>query len=206
MPNENDELEPLVKVEEKPNSLVPEINKVNKDSEFTSNMEKAKVSTLAEASANDVKFVDDVKKELKQAMVKSAQLEKEKQELERKNIEYYQDLIETQKQLNEQKQAVNKWENRQKCREFHYNGVKPMLEFVGITQPMNLFFLYFLTVILIIPYLLHKLIRGTIGVIVSGEEKGNRKKQVVAYLWTLFAVLLTIGAIIGLYYLFKLLF
>lgn len=183
MLDENAELEPVI--ETKKNDIVKsdEIKKVNQETEFTKNMETAKVNTLAEASANDNKFVDDVKKELKQAMIKSAQLEKEKQELERKNVEYYQDLIETEKQLNEQKQAVNKWENKQKCREFHYNGVRPMLEFVGITQPMNLFFLYFLTIILIIPYLLHKLLKGTIGVIVAGEEKEQKKSFVFLGRW-----------------------
>ena len=48
------------------------------------------------------------------------------------------------KRLNEQLQAENAWSNKEKRREYHFNGVKAILMFVGIKEPMNLVILYIL--------------------------------------------------------------
>jgi len=91
--------------------------------------------------------------------------------------------------LNEQKQAEDKWTNKQKQREFHYAGVRPIMEFVGIKTPMNIALLYFLTMFLLPFFLFAKLWKGTIGALIVGAEDSDRPKAVRGFLYTLLAVI-----------------
>lgn len=66
---------------------------------------------------------------------------------------------------------------------------------------MNLFLLYFLTLILIWFFLLSKLLRGTIGALIAGAEDANRPKAVKGLLWTLIGAI-AVGALLCVVYLF----
>lgn len=167
---------------------VNEIRNVTASTTFTEAIDRAKIDTVEEASANDKTFKKEFTDKLKDATLKLAELETEKAELEKQNIEYHQELLQTQQELNEQLQAENQWANKEKRREYHYNGVKSILTFVGITEPMNLVVLYFLTAILVPFYLLNKLIAGTFGTLVAGASDSNRPKAVKGFLFTLLAV------------------
>jgi hypothetical protein len=167
---------------------VNEIRNVTASTTFTEAIDRAKIDTVEEASANDKTFKKEFTDKLKDATLKLAELETEKAELEKQNIEYHQELLQTQQELNEQLQAENQWANKEKRREYHYNGVKSILTFVGITEPMNLVVLYFLTAILVPFYLLNKLIAGTFGTLVAGASDANRPKAVKGFLFTLLAV------------------
>jgi hypothetical protein len=165
-----------------------EITNVTAKTSFTEAIDIAKIKTVEEASVNDEKFRKEFTEKLKDATIKLAEVEEEKAGLEKQNILYHQELLNTQQELNEQLQAENQWANKEKRREYHYNGVKPILTFVGITEPMNLVVLYFLTAILVPFYLLNKLIAGTIGALISGASDANRPKAVKGFLFTLLAV------------------
>lgn len=165
-----------------------QLSNVTAENSFTKAVDAAKINILQEASVNDKKFTDDFRDKLKEATLKLAEVEREKANLEKQNIEYHQEILETKQLLNEQKQAEDKWNNRQKSREYHYNGVKPIMEFVGIKQPMNIALLYSLTLFLLPFFLFAKFWKGTIGALIAGAEDSDRPKAVRGFLCTLLAI------------------
>lgn len=165
-----------------------QLSNVTAANSFTKAVDTAKLNVLQDASANDKKFTDDFKGKLKEATLKLAEVEREKANLEKQNIEYHQEILETQQLLNEQKQAEDKWTNKQKQREFHYAGVRPIMEFVGIKQPMNIVLLYSLTLFLLPFFLFAKFWKGTIGALIVGAEDSDRPKAVRGFLYTLLAI------------------
>ena len=112
------------------------IKRVTEQTEFSDAIDKAKVETLTDAAAYDDKFVSDFKAELKNAALKAAQLEKEKQELEKKNILLQQQFIKTQDELEAQKQRVNDWNNKRDKRQYAYDGLKDIMLFINVQNPM----------------------------------------------------------------------
>lgn len=176
-----------------------QISNVTRSTAFTNIVDDAKINVVKEAAATDIKFIEEFKKELKEATMKSAQLEREKQQLEIQNVQYHQELLDKEQQLNKLHKTEDKWENKQKRRQFHYDGVKPIMEWVGIKSPMNLFLLYFLTAIITLPYLLGKLVKGTFGNLICGAEDANRSKAMRGFLWTVLAITITILIGIGIY-------
>lgn len=164
------------------------ISNVTAANTFTKAVDVAKINILQEASVNDKKFTDDFRDKLKEATLKLAEVEREKANLEKQNIEYHQELLETKQLLNEQKQAEDKWVNKQRQREFHYAGVRPIMEFVGIKTPMNIALLYSLTMFLLPFFLFAKLWKGTIGALIAGAEDSDRPKAVRGFLYTLLGV------------------
>lgn len=178
---------PMVQAEK--SSTASPLSNVTEATDFTKAIDAAKIRVVEDASANDANFVKDFEKKLKDATLELAAVEEEKARLEKQNIEYHQELLRTNQELNEHIQAENLWENRQKRREYHYNGVKPIMEFVGIKEPMNLFLLYALTSILVWFFLFAKLFKGTIGALIAGAEDSDRPKAVKGFLWTLIGVI-----------------
>ena len=164
------------------------LSNVTAANSFTNAVDDAKINVLQEASANDKKFTDDFKDKLKEATLKLAEVEREKANLEKQNVEYHQEILETKQLLNEQKQAEDKWTRKQKQREFHYAGVRPILEFVGIKLPMSIVLLYSLTLLLLPFFLFAKLWKGTIGALIVGAEDSDRPKSVRGFLYTLLAI------------------
>jgi len=183
-----DETKQLIEQERTAEIHKSEITNVTAKTSFTEAIDIAKIKTVEEASVNDEKFRKEFTEKLKDATIKLAEVEEEKAGLEKQNILYHQELLNTQQELNEQLQAENQWANKEKRREYHYNGVKPILMFVGIKEPMNIAILYILTSILIPFYLANKLIAGTIGALISGASDDNRPKAVKGFLFTLLAV------------------
>jgi hypothetical protein len=165
-----------------------QLSNVTAANTFTQAVDTAKLNVLQEASANDKKFIDDFKGKLKEATLKLAEVEREKANLEKQNVEYHQEILETKQLLNEQKQAEDKWTNKQRQREFHYAGVRPIMEFIGIKQPMNIALLYSLTLFLLPFFLFAKLWKGTIGALIVGAEDSDRPKAVRGFLYTLLAI------------------
>ena len=168
---------------------------------FTDRMDDVKLKILQDASVSDEKFVKTIKDNVKEAAVVNTEVEREREAFAKQSVQYEREKLSTKQQKNTIEATEDKWANREKRREFHYNGVKPIMEFVGISKPMNLLLLYFLTAVLIWFFLLAKLWRGTIGALIAGAEDANRPKTVKGLLWTLLAVVV-IGILAGLVYLF----
>lgn len=184
-----DETKELIELEKK--AEISKVEDIVAKNAFSEEVDSAKIRVVKDASVNDKSFNKNFTDKILDASLKLAEVEKEKAELEKQNIEYYQELLSTQQKLNEQLQSENAWINKEKRREYHFNGVKPILGFVGITSPMNLVILYVLVTILIPFYLVNKLVSGTIGVLISGASDGNRPKAVKGFLFTLLAVICT---------------
>lgn len=161
---------------------------VNLNTEFAKKMEGVKQNVLVDASATDDKFVDAVKDNVKKAAVKLTEVEKEKANLQGQQVEFEQDKLTTKQQKEKHTQNADKWDDKRKKRQFHYDGVKPVMEFVGITEPMNLCFLYVLAVLLTPLFLLAKLCRGSFGALLAGANDKERGKAAKGFLWTLLAV------------------
>lgn len=168
---------------------------------FTERMDDVKLKILQDASISDERFVKTIKDNVKEAAVVNTEVEREREAFAKQSVQYEREKLSTKQQKNTIEATEDKWANREKRREFHYNGVKPIMEFVGISKPMNLLLLYFLTAVLIWFFLLAKLWRGTIGALIAGAEDANRPKTVKGLLWTLLAVVV-IGILAGLVYLF----
>lgn len=166
-------------------------------------MNEVNTAILAQAAAEDKKFVDTIKENIKEAAVTHTEVEKESAELDKKGVLYEQEKID----LNRQKVAnagqEDKWDNREKRRLYHYNGVKPIMRFIGVDDPLNLFLLYFLTVIAIPFYLLNKGLKASIGVLIAGASDDNRPKAVKGFLWTLLAVIAVLAIAVVTYLFLK---
>ena len=161
-------------------------------SAFSKKMDDVKQQVLVVAAEQDEKFAEVVVENVKDAAVKYTQVEQRKAELERQKVQYESEKLDTQQLANVNQQLEDKWINRQKRREYHYNGVKPIMLFVGITEPMNLIFLYFFATVLIIPFFIAKLFRGTIGALLCGAEDTNRSKAAKGFIWTIIAIVVVI--------------
>lgn len=157
-------------------------------SEFAKRMDDVKVQVLENASNEDEKFVKTVKENLKDAAVKHTEVEQKKAEFVKQKVQYEQEKLETKQKENVHQQQEDKWANRQKRRQYHYDGVKPIMQFVGIETPMNLLLLYFLTLVLVWFFLIGKLLKGTIGALIAGASDADRPKAVKGFLWTLLAI------------------
>lgn len=157
-------------------------------SEFAKRMDDVKVQVLENASNEDEKFVKTVKENLKDAAVKHTEVEQKKAEFVKQKVQFEQEKLETKQKENVHQQQEDKWANRQKRRQYHYDGVKPIMQFVGIETPMNLLLLYFLTLVLVWFFLISKLLKGTIGALIAGASDADRPKAVKGFLWTLLAI------------------
>lgn len=177
-----------------------QLGNVTKASAFSDTVDDAKIRIVSDASENDEQFKEKFKNELKEAALKAAQLEKEKQILEKQNIEYHQELLETKQQANQHVQKEDKWINRQKKRQYHYDGLKPVLEVAKIKTPMAIPIMYFFFIVLLIPFLVKILFSSTVGALVSGVDSEDRGKAIKGFMWTLLA-LICVAAIILLGYL-----
>ena len=160
--------------------------------EFSNKMETVKQNLLVNAASKDDEFVEQVTSNIKEAALTLTKVEKSKADYQQQEVDYKSDKLTTEQKKEEHTQKEDKWTNAQKCREFHYNGVKPIMQFVGIETPMNLGMLYFLTILLVIPFFIATLIKGTFGALISGATDKDRAKSVKGFLWTMTAVLAVI--------------
>lgn len=170
-------------------------------SQFGAAMEQVKLNVLAGASTEDEQFVGKVKGTLKRAAVKHTEVEEKKADFEKQKVDFASEVLQTEQQKNEHRAIEDKWANRERKRQYHYNGVKPIMMFVGIKEPLNLFLLYLFTFILAPFFLLSKLLKGTIGALIAGAFEDDRPKAVKGFLWTLIAII-AVMAIAAIVYLF----
>lgn len=186
----------LTKVEQ---TTIKPIQNLTKETEFTKAVEDAKISTVARASAEDNKFNEDFKQELKEAVLKSAQLEREKQELEKKNIELQQQYIQTKKEKEEQTQSENKWDNMRARRQYHYDGLKDIMDFLHIDHPMCVWLMYLFAIIASPIYLLKVLILSPLATLIGGTRAGDRPKLVKGAIYTILCVFLVAIIVVVVY-------
>lgn len=171
------------------------------ETQFGAAMEQVKLNVLAEASAEDEQFVDKVKSTLKKAAVKHTEVEEKRADFEKQKVDFASEVLQTEQQKNEHRAIEDTWANRERKRQYHYNGVKPIMRFVGIEEPLNLFLLYLLTFVLSPFFLLSKLLKGTIGALIAGASDEDRPKAAKGFLWTLIAIIavMTIAAVVYLF-------
>lgn len=170
------------------NTQIVDTPSIQIETEFSKKMDEVKQNVLIDASAQDDNFVNAVKKNVKEAAVKLTEVEKEKANLQGQQVELEQAKIQTKQNKETHEQNADKWEDKRKKRQFHYDGVKPIMEFVNIKEPMNLFFLYFLATILTPLYVLNKLCKGSFGVLLTGANDKDRSKAAKGFLWTMLCV------------------
>lgn len=176
---------------------IPMVTNVTKETEFTKAIDTAKINTVNEAYVNDKKFSGDFKEKLKEATLKLAEVEKQKAELERQNVEFAQEILETQQKLNKQKQEEDKWINKQKARQYHYDGVKDIMICLGIKNPMCIPLLYFMFPFAFIFYLIKCIFRATIGNLLFGAVDENRPQSMKNFLWILLIFVVCLVIFLG---------
>lgn len=179
------------------NSNLPTTSTTTKDdviieTQFSKSMDVVKENILKEAAVEDKDFVNQVKETVKQTAKKLTEVEKGKAEYQEQQVDYEKEKLGTQQQKNVHEQLEDKWDNKRKKRQYHYDGVAPIMEFVKIDKPMNLICLYFLTIVLMIPFLIAKFIKGTFGALVAGASDGSRTKAAKGFLWTITCVFATL--------------
>lgn len=165
------------------------------ETQFSKQMDEVKQNVLTDAATTDNTFVDTIKKNVKEAAVTLTEVEKDKAKYQQQEVQYESEKLETKQKKNIQEQNEDAWTDKQKRRQFHFDGVKPIMNFVGITEPMNLGFLYLLAIILTPLFLIAKFVKGTFGTLISGASDGNRGKAAKGFLWTItciFALLVVV--------------
>ena len=167
--------------------------------QFATQMEGVKEQLLDVAKKEDDNFVEVVTHNLKQAAISNSQVELEKQELEKSQVQTEQKKEERAQTQVEHRKQEDIWENRRKKRQYHYDGVKPIMSSVGINEPMNLLILYGLTFILVWFFLIGKLWSATIGALICGATDGNRPKAMKGFIWTVLGLLLVLVVAGGVY-------
>lgn len=185
---------PNMPIVQEDSATASKLQRVCEESSFTKALDNAKVDIAKKAYVEDEKYRNQLIGKVKEASIKSVETEKERQSLEKQYVKFHQERLETQQKRNTNEQVIDAWEKRQKGRQYHYDGVKPIMEFVGIKEPMNLILLYILTIILTPLYLAAKLWKGTVGAIISGADDSDRPKAVRGFLWTMIGAV-TLGVI-----------
>lgn len=185
----------LVETKSESNTLIQQATQQETPSEFSKHVDTAKLEVLKEATSTDNRFVEDFKKELKEATLKLAQVEKSKAEaenaraeLQKKNVDYEKELVQTKQQLNVFQQAADKWQNKEKAREFHYNGVKDVMMCIGIKNPMCIPLLYLMFPIAFCFFIIKVVITATFGNLLCGAIDSDRPKAARGFLWTVLGI------------------
>ena len=99
------------------------------------------------------------------------------------------------------KTVEDKWEQSQRQRQHHFNGVKPIMDCVDIKEPLNLVLLYFLTIILVWYFLVKKIIQATAVQLIKIANDCNRSKPIRIFAWGIlgvvtFLILLTLTCLL----------
>ena len=191
--NVSDEIQETAVAERKPDAVSQgETAQSVFSTAFSSEVDKAKLDVLNEAKQTDTRFVEEFKEKLKDATLKLAEVEKSKAEaqdayaqLAHKNVQYEKELVETKQKLNEYQQIEDKWNNKQRSREFHYNGVKDVMLCIGIKNPMCIPLLYALFPVALVFFLIKCTVTATFGNLLCGAVDGNRSKAMKGFFWTI---------------------
>lgn len=170
---------------------VTKIENVTQDTNFSKTVESGMIDMLKEAHISDVDFKEQMIDKIKESALKRTELEKNKAELEQQNLQYQSELLETQQQLNKYQQEDDGYNAKRAKRQFVFDGIAPIMEWIGIKKPLNIPLMIFLTIVLIIPFIIGK----PLGALIIGADPDVRKQQAKAWLWTILALTVT-GAVL----------
>ena len=207
-------LEKKVAEREKQNAIPTELsiaeNKMNDiiaqtstRSDFAKKMDEVKINVLQDASLEDKEFVNTIKQNLKKASITHTEVEKDKAELEKQQVKSDSEKLTKAQQKNKHEIEEDKWLNKQKYRQYVYDGVKPIMKFVKIEEPMSITLMILFSILLIIPYFINKLWSGTIGALIFGACDNDRSKVMKGFLWTLVVIIVLALLFIGIYFFLK---
>lgn len=183
--------EKALEVRQETNYIQPKFEKTG----FENKMEEVKLNVLKEAAIDDNKFVNTIKENLKKAAIKNTEIEQNKAELQNKQVESEQKKTDKEIQKTQHEIKEDKWNNREKWRRYFYNGVKPIMTFVGIEEPMSILLTVVFTIILFVPFLICKFWNGTIGALISGACDKDRTKTMKGFIWTILGITFLFGFI-----------
>ena len=152
--------------------------------------EMAKKANLM-ATSNDKDFVGELSDKNKDVLKASIDLEREKVEAEKQMILLEQAKIEKEKEANLNERLKGKFGAKLDAQEYYYKSLKPILETVGVKNPMNVILMWIIAVAsIIIPIYPTKLLFcATFGNLLAGASSENRKGFAKGCMWTAIAIL-----------------
>lgn len=178
---------------------VDEVNAIARsdtyNSEFTTALENAKIEAAKQVTVDGSDTAKQVKKVIADAVIDSTKLEQERVSVESDKIALQKDLLSTRKIQERYVKRQAKYEHLTQKRNYHYDGLKSILNRVGIIEPTNIYLMYFISIIILPFALLGMLFKGTIGNMLSGLNPEERAKRVKAFLITFLAVLIVVIAV-----------
>lgn len=152
--------------------------------------EMAKKTNLM-ATSKDKDFVGELSNKNKDVLKASIDLEREKVEAEKQKILLEQERVAKEKEENLNARLKGKFGAKLDAQEYYYKSLKPILETVGVKNPMNVILMWIIAVgAIIIPiYPLKLLFCATFGNLLAGASSENRKGFAKGCMWTAIAIL-----------------
>lgn len=173
-------------------AYVDEVNAIERadkyDSDFTNALEQAKVNVAKQVTVEGSDTAEKVKEVIADTVVASTKLEQERVGIESDKIALQKDLLSTRKAKENYAKRQAKYEHLRQKRTYHFEGLKTILNRVGINEPTNIYLMYFIAIVILPFALLGMLFKGTIGNLLSGLNPEERAKRVKAFLITFLAV------------------
>lgn len=179
-----------VPIEEENNESTPKQDLTISEMSYSEVTEMAKKANLM-ATSNDKDFVGELREKNKDVLKSSIDLEREKVEAEKQRILLEQEKIAKEKEENLNERLKGKFGAKLDAQEYHFKSLKPILETVGVRNPMNVILMWIIAVsCFIIPiYPLKLLFCATFGNLLAGASSENRKGFAKGCMWTAIAIL-----------------
>lgn len=157
---------------------------------FNEVVENAKKSNLISTSS-DKNFVDELSEKNKDVLKESIELEKERVGLKRQEVKLEQEKLETEKEKSLNERLREKFGSKLDEQEYYYKSLKPILETVGVKNPMNVVLMWIIAIAscLLLIYPIKLLFCATFGNLIAGASNENRKGFAKGCLWTAVAIL-----------------
>lgn len=155
---------------------------------FTDAVEKAKVEVAKGVTVEGSKTAKRVEEVIANTIVKSTELDQNRVELEQDKVDLQSDLLTTRKLKEQYTKRQARYEHLCQKRQYHYDGLKTILNRVGINEPTNMILMYFIALTILPFSLLGMLFKGTIGNALSGLNPEERAKRVKSFLITFMAL------------------
>ena len=200
------EEKPLQPIQQVQNQAVQTVQPVHQEfmgDRFAQSMENVKINVLADASVEDKNFVKDVKDNLKKAAIKHTEIEKDKAAYVEQRVKAESEKLSKDQAKNKHEMAEDRWANKQKKRQYVYDGVKPIMKFVGIDEPMSVLLTILFTVVLIGFFLVAKLLNGTVGILIDTVRNDKSDKAMKVIAWTVLIILMLFALFIAIYLFLK---
>lgn len=177
-------------IEEENKESTPKQDLTISEMSYNEVTEMAKKANLM-ATSNDKDFVGELSEKNKDVLKSSIDLEREKVEAEKQRILLEQEKIAKEKEENLNERLKGKFGAKLDAQEYHFKSLKPILETVGVKNPMNVILMWIIAVsCFIIPiYPLKLLFCATFGNLLAGASSENRKGFAKGCMWTAIAIL-----------------